>query len=349
MRAMHLSRASQISFDQTASYRRSPLRKGLLSAAFLAAAVSLSGAAPAPVVKVTRGDNRVAVSVEGKPFTEFVYAPDGPRTYFYPVLAPDGTRLTRDFPMVNTPGEEQDHPHHRSLWFAHGSISGVDFWLEKPTSGKVVLVGLDETSSGKVGVIRARHRWEAPGGKLIATDELTVRIQAVPNGRLLDYEITMHALKDEPLVFGDTKEGTMAVRLPLWMTMTHKFKGKEVVGQGHVVNSAGDRDVAAWGKRAAWADYFAPRDGKVYGIAIFDHPANPSHPTWWHARDYGLFAANPFGRHDFEGLKGQPHIGDLTVPAGKSVTFKYRIYIHEGDTTDAHVAEYYRSYAEGAK
>ncbi len=324
-------------------------RAGLLSSAFLAAAASLSAAAPAPLVKVTRGDNRVAISVEGKPFTEFVYGPDVPRSFFYPVLAPDGTRLTRDFPMANTSGEEQDHPHHRSLWFAHGSVSGVDFWLEKPTSGKVVLVSLDETSSGESGVIRAHHRWEAPGGKLVATDNLTVRIHAVPNGRLLDYEITMHALEDSPLVFGDTKEGTMAVRLPLWMTMTHKFKGKEVAGQGHVVNSAGDRDVAAWGKRAAWADYFAPRDGKVYGVAIFDHPTNPRHPTWWHARDYGLFAANPFGRHDFEGLKDQPHLGDLTVPAGKSVTFKYRISVHEGDTTAAKVAEHYRAYAEGGK
>ncbi|HRP06820.1 MAG TPA: hypothetical protein PLV87_18035, partial [Opitutaceae bacterium] len=83
---MHPPQVIRISIEQTASCRRGPLRKGLLSAAFLAVTLSLSAAAPAPVVKVTRGDNRVAVSVEGKPFTEFVYAPEGPRSYFYPVL-----------------------------------------------------------------------------------------------------------------------------------------------------------------------------------------------------------------------------------------------------------------------
>lgn len=312
-------------------------------------ALSLGAAVGSPTVKVTRAENRVKVEVEGRPFTEYVYGPAAPRSFLYPLLAPDGTRLTRDFPMADTPGEEQDHPHHRSVWFAHGNISGVDFWLEKPESGKVVLTSLDETSSGEVGVIRARHRWESAAKKLVATDEVTIRIQAVPEGRLLDYEITMHALKDEPLVFGDTKEGTMAVRVPQWMTLTHKFKGKEVPGKGTLVDSVGDDGAAVWGKRAAWADYWAPHNGRVYGIAIFDHPQNPRHPTWWHARDYGLFAANPFGRHDFEGLKSQPRIGELTVPAGQSVTFRYRLYIHEGDTASAGVAARYRAYARSGK
>lgn len=349
MRIMNLSLMPRTSAARLQSCRGNLFSTGLLPAAFLAAAVSLSAAAPAPAVRVTRGENRVAVSVEGKPFTEFIHGPDAPRSYFYPVLAPDGTRLTRDFPMASTPGEEQDHPHHRSLWFAHGDINGVDFWLEKPTSGRVVLESLDETSSGDVGVIRARHRWQTSEKKLVAREELTVRIRAVPHGRLLDYEITFHALKDSPLVFGDTKEGSMAVRVAQWMTLTHKLKGAAVQGRGSIVNSAGDHDAAAWGRRAAWADYHAPKDGKVYGIAIFDHPSNVRHPTWWHARDYGLFAANPFGRHDFEGLKDQPHIGDLTVPAGKSLTLKYRIYVHEGDTAQAQVAEHYRAYVAGGE
>lgn len=324
-------------------------RAWLAAAAVIASTLTMSAAARVPTVHLTRGENRVTVKVEGKPFTEFVYGADVPRSFLYPLLAPDGTRLTRDYPMADTPGEEQDHPHHRSLWFAHGSVGGVDFWAEKADTGKVILTSLDEASSGEVGVIRARHRWESAEKKLVATDEVTIRIQAVPQGRLLDYEITLHALKDAPLVFGDTKEGTMAVRVPLWMTLTHKFKGKQVPGQGKLVTSTGDENTAVWGKRAPWADYSAPHNGKVYGIAIFDHPKNPRHPTWWHARDYGLFAANPFGRHDFEGLKDQPHIGDLTVPAGQSVTFRYRLYIHEGDTASAGVAERYRTYAQSAK
>ena len=98
-----------------------------------------------------------------------------------------------------------------------------------------------------------------------------------------------------------------------------------------------------WGKRAEWCDYFGPVDGKTVGIAIFDHPGNPRHPTWWHVRDYGLFAANPFGLHDFE--KKPAQAGNMTIAAGKSVTFRYRIYLHEGDDKQAKVAERYQEYA----
>jgi Methane oxygenase PmoA len=102
-----------------------------------------------------------------------------------------------------------------------------------------------------------------------------------------------------------------------------------------------------WGKRADWCEYHAEHGGKTYGIAIFDHPDNLRHPTWWMARDYGLFAANPFGWHDFEGLKDEPHKGDFMVPAGGSLALRYRFYFHEGDEASARVAERCREYAAG--
>jgi len=174
---------------------------------------------------------------------------------------------------------------------------------------------------------------------VVCTDERTLRVYArPPDERLFDFEITLKA-GDNELVFGDSKEGTMAVRIAETMLL----KGK--VGHGHAVNSEGLRDEQAWGKRAAWCDYYGPVDGKVVGIAIFDHPQNPRHPTWWHVRDYGLFAANPFGQHDFEKLADKT-VGNLTVPAGKSVTFRYRFYLHEGDEKQSKVAEKYREYAQ---
>lgn len=116
------------------------------------------------------------------------------------------------------------------------------------------------------------------------------------------------------------------------------------VGKGHFVNAEGHRDEKdAWGKRAAWCDYYGPLDGQVVGVAIFDHPQNPRHPTWWHVRAYGLFAANPFGIHDFE--KKPAGTGNLNVKAGDSVTFRYRFYFHKGDDKQAKVAELYREYA----
>ena len=147
---------------------------------------------------------------------------------------------------------------------------------------------------------------------------------------------------------GDSKEGTMSIRLAQWLTMPHKMQGKDIAGNGHILSAAGDRDGAAWGKRADWCDYYAPRDGRTYGVAIFDHPQNVRHPTWWMARDYGLFAANPFGQGELEPeQKHPPGKGDYTIPAGGSLTLRYRFYFHTGDSAAAGVAEHYADYAAG--
>jgi hypothetical protein len=200
-------------------------------------------------------------------------------------------------------------------------------------------VEFTEVASGKTGVIRTKDRYVTKEGKVICTDDRTLRIYPVKDARIFDFEVTVHA-SEGPLKFGDTKEGTMAMRL----AETMRFKGK--VGKGHIINSEGVRDGATWGKRADWVDYYGPVDGKTVGVAIFDHPSNPRHPTWWHVRDYGLFAANPFGLHEFE--PKQPRgAGDLTVPSGQSITFRYRFYIHNGDEKAAHVAEAYSDYTKG--
>src|SRR5262249_47774002 len=129
---------------------------------------------------------------------------------------------------------------------------------------------------------------------------------------LFDFEITIHASNGE-VTLGDTKEGSMAMRLAETMRLKQP-KGK--AGEGHIVNSEGVRDEQTWCKRADWVDYYGPVDCKIMGVAIFDHPENPRHPTTWHVRDYGLFAANPFGLHDFE--KKPADIGNLVIPTGKS-------------------------------
>jgi len=328
-----------------------PLVLMISSAACLA-----SGVDPATAVKLVPLADRVRVEVGGQLFTEYVHGDGATRPYCYPILAADGTPLTRDFPMkADTPGEDHDHPWHRSLMFAHSMVGGVDFWNEgggdagksPKNKGRTVQETVVEATSGSVGVLRTRDRWVAPDGKLVCTDERTICFHASPAGRFIDYEVTLHALPDEPLLLGDNKDGTMAIRLAQWMTMPHKYEKRDLPGNGHIVASTGQRDAAVWGKRADWCDYHAPRDGKTYGVAIFDHPQNLRHPTWWMARDYGLFGANPFGQHDYEDLKDQPHIGDYTIPAGGSLTLRYRFYFHLGDETTAQVAQHYADYAAG--
>lgn len=325
----------------------------VLRALLFAAVVSQASASGARVT-LTRLEDRVRVEIDGALFTEYVFGDGASRPYCYPVLSADGTSLTRDFPMMDTRAEETDHPWHRCITFTHASVNGIDFWNEgtggtrsPKAKGRSTHNSFVEISSGDAGVITTRNRWTAPDGRLICTDERTLRFHATSAGRFIDFEITMRALPDEPLEFGDNKDGTMGYRVPLWMTLPHKYKDQPVPGTGHLLTSTGIRDADVWGKRAAWCDYHAPHNGNTYGVAIFDHPRNFRHPTWWMARDYGLFAANPFGQHDFEVLKDQPTIGNHTIPAGGFLTMRYRFYFHEGDPVAAKVAEHYNDYAAG--
>lgn len=287
-------------------------------------------------VRITELTNRLRVEIGGKLFTEYYFK--DPRPFCYPLIGPGELPLTRNFPMQNVPGEDQDHPHHRSLWFTHGSVNGIDFWSETPNAGKISHEKFLQIKSGKkTGTIKSRNQWVTTNGVVVCKDERTLKIYAdkTNSPRVFDFEITLRAPKTNALVLGDTKEGSMAVRVAKSMQLLH--------GDGHIVMSTGARDGETWGKRAAWCDYFGPVDGKIAGIAIFDHPKNPRHPTWWHVRDYGLFAANPFGQHDFEKKpKGE---GDLTVPAGQSITFRYRFILHEGNEKESGLQNLYENYS----
>ncbi len=310
----------------------------LACAAFPAFSPLVSASSPEGV-HITKLPDRLRVEINGHLFTEYHFK-DVPRPFCYPVLGPDDLPMTRNWPMENGANEEHDHPHHRSLWFAHGSVNGQDFWSEEKGHGRTVHERFTQIKSGKSeGVIRSRNKWVAADGTVVCTDDRTLRFYnpGQANERVLDYEVTLRA-SHGTVTLGDTKEGTMAMRL----APTLRLKGK--VGQGHIVLSTGVRDGSTWGKRADWCDYYGPVEGKTVGVAIFDHPQNPRHPTWWHVRDYGLFAANPFGEHDFEHLPDKT-AGNLTIPAGQSLTFRYRFYFHEGDDQQAKVAERYQDYA----
>jgi sugar phosphate isomerase/epimerase len=291
-------------------------------------------------VKIDDVDKKLRVEINGKLFTEYNFQ-DVPRPFFYPVIGPTGVPIIRHYPMnpdLDKGGDKLDHPHHKSLWFTHGEVNGQDFWGEGSKSGKIVHDKLLKVSSGpQVGVIQAHNKWIAKSGEVVCTDTRTHRFYNRPDGQMMDFEITIHASEGK-VVLGDTKEGSMAIRL----ASTMREKGD--VAQGHIINSEGHHgEEEAWGKRAKWCDYYGPVKDRVVGVAIFDHPQNPKHPTWWHVRDYGLFAANPFGVHNFENKpKG---IGDITIPAGESLTFKYRFYFHKGDDKQGKVAEHYREYA----
>jgi sugar phosphate isomerase/epimerase len=285
-------------------------------------------------VKIIDLGTKLIVEINGELFTEYNFK-DGTFPYFYPVIGPAGVNITRNWPMKEGKDEAHDHRHHRALWFTHGDVNGHDFW--SGGAEKIVHDEFVKISSGPdVGVVQSRNKYVDKEGQLVCTDTRTYRFYNRADCRMTDFEVTIHASHGK-VVLGDTKEGSMAIRL----APTMRVEGD--VAQGHIINSEGHRDNQAWGKRAAWCDYYGPVNDEVVGVAIFDHPDNPRHPTWWHVRTYGLFAANPFGVHDFE--RKPKGTGDLTIQAGQSVTFKYRFYFHKGDEKQGKVAEHYREYA----
>ena len=284
------------------------------------------------------------VFVGGKLLT--VYRTDEPsKPYYYPVIGPTGEPISRAYPIKkDVEGEDHDHPHHRSLWFTHGSINGYDFWasdpLNKPspkfgsireTSRKVVAAG------AAVGVLRTTDDWLGPDGKRVCEDERVVRFFDTQKARIIDFDVTIKAT-DGPLTFGDTKEGMFGIRVASSMDVV---KGK-TRGEGKITTAEGITDDNAWGKASPWIDYTGPVAGKTVGVAILNHPESFRYPTTWHVRTYGLFAANPFGWHDF----GMKKSAEYVVPKGESIRFRYRLILHEGDTASAHIADAFQAYAE---
>ncbi len=281
-------------------------------------------------VALEKKDDRVIIRIGNDPFTEVRFKGDS-KQFLYPLLSPDGSHVTRRWPEEDVQGEEHDHPHHRGLWFAHGDVNGFDFWTGEMGKSRIDLVEVVEAKGGEdSGVLRVKSAWNHEKEHVL--DEVrTYRFSGTEGTRTIDVEIALTA-PDKDAVFGDTKEGTMALRL----AETLRLKG--AAAQGKARNSEGVAGAEIWGKRAKFVAYEGPIGEKAekIGVALFDDPKNPRYPTWWHARDYGLFAANPFGQHDFEGKAEKS--GNLTIPKGSTVTFRYRLVIYRGEKSLADLA-----------
>ena len=320
----------------------------LLRSLFVAIPLFLTfGPAARGEVTLTQSDGRIRVDVDGDLFTEYHF--EGQRKpILYPVIGPHGIGMTRNYPMVpDSTGEAHDHPHHQSIWFTHGNINGVDFWSIAKEAGTVHHEAFQKLENGaQQAVLASTNRWVSEPGKLICTDSRELVFLVDGEDRSVDWTITIHASEGD-VTFGDTKEGAMGIRTnPLLRLAASPDRGVPSV-TGKAVNSEGDEGNALWGKRARWVDYWGTIQNHVVGIAIFDHPENPRHPTWWHARTYGLVAANPFGIHNFENKPAG--VGDFTLPSGQSLTFRYRFVFHQGDAEQANVKERYDIFADSSQ
>ncbi|MDG2423156.1 MAG: PmoA family protein [Phycisphaerales bacterium] len=250
------------------------------------------------------------ITVGDLPFT--TYHAVLPRPYLYPVRTADGRYITRGYPMDPHPDEASDHPHHVSLWFAHGDVNGKDFWQGQ--ANRIETLSMTRLDDGLV----IENQWLDADDKLACSETREIQFAGRSDERTIDWDIELVS-PNEPLRMGDTKEGSLAIRLapPL------RLDGN--LAHGQYLTSEGLRDAEAWGSRARWVACTGLLEGGPVTVAIFDHPGNPNHPTWWHARDYGLFAANPFGRQDFESSTGPT--GAVMALDGVPLQMRYRVLI----------------------
>ena len=306
---------------------------GIRIATFLLAALPLLAAGPE--VSFLRQPGRIAVSIGGRPFTNLYYGPEWPQPFLHPLRTSDGVSIIRGYPVEKVEGESQDHIWHHGLWYAHGDINGVDFWRDKgpEATGRIVPAGEPKASGDTVAGV---FRFVAPGGKDLGAIEQSFRFRARGETRIVDVRITVRAPKENPLKFGDTEEGALGIR---FRDEFREDRGAAITNSDGLV---GTKQV--WGRRASWVDYTATVDGRQMGATIFDHPANPKYPAFWHARGYGLCAANPFGEHDF--MKDKTRDGSYTVPAGSSAVFRYRVAVHSGPLSPADAASLATDFAK---
>lgn len=287
----------------------------------------------APVMTFEAKDGEVRVLADGKLFCAYVFS-DVAKPMVYPLNAPDGTRLNREFPMTTVEGEPMDHPHHTSLWYAHQDANGVDTWNFK--KGKIEVQGepVVKLEDGAV-VVRAKADWKSAEGAVVGREEAEYRFGVLPGGeRFVDVAVKLSGAGG-PLKMGDAKDGVLAVRL----RPEFDFKNDKT----RALNSEGDDKKTIWSKRGRWVHYETTVGGSDCGVAMFDDPKNTLSPPRWHARDYGLLSVNPFGEKSFD--KKSTKEGGYTIEEGKSAGFRYRVLFYNGRKNAADVENLWRAFS----
>lgn len=310
---------------------------------------SAYGADSAKGVKVTPNDaqRRVDITIDGRPFTSYIWPTTLKKPTLFPLITDDGITVTRGYPLEPRPGERVDHPHHAGLWFNYGNANEFDFWNNsdaikpenRPKMGDVVFKRILDTSSGSdKAELSVESTWITGQNQPILDQTTRYVFSRRNHARVIDQIITLKAL--DHVVFRDDKEGLLGIRVAHWLESPTEKGGVFTDAGGRAtrvaatdnsgatgvyLTSEGVKGDAAWGTRGRWCSLTGHTDDHTVTIAIFDHPGNPGFPTYWHARGYGLFAANPLGRSIFN-PKEPPF--DFTLDKGRTATFRYRVVLY---------------------
>lgn len=293
-------------------------------------------------------DNKIDVMIGRQLFTSFLYPDTLEKPVLYPVITLSGTDVTRGFPMNPKAGDPTDHPHHIGIWFNFENVNGLDFWNnsyaipkeKKNLYGWIKTDKILETKSGNKGVLVYHAAWTNQKNETLLEETTRLEFSEVGHKRIIDRITILKA--NTAVTFTDAKDGLLGMRLAHQLqipaTQDQKFTddkgnvtvvkgGSDTIANGNYITSEGKQGNDAWSTRAAWCKAYGKMGNDSVSVVIIDHPQNPNYPTFWHARGYGLFAANPLGEKIFTNDKSAKN---LKLKSGEAVTFRYRIVVDEG-------------------
>lgn len=325
------------------------LRRGWGGLLFLFVASSAFSQNPSTVKLVKDPKAKKIDVIIGKQlFTSFLYPDTLEKPVLYPVFTLSGTDVTRGFPLNPKAGDPTDHPHHIGIWFNYENVNGLDFWNnsyaipkeKKSQYGWVKTDKITEMKSGATGMLAYHAAWTNQKNETLLEENTKLEFSEVGHKRIIDRTTTLTAKTD--VKFTDAKDGLLGMRLAHELQIPtdqdQKFTddkgnvtvvkgGTDKVANGNYVTSEGKMGNDAWSTRAAWCKVYGKMGNDSISVVIIDHPQNPNYPTFWHARGYGLFAANPLGEKIFTNGKSEKN---LSLKPGESVTFRYRVVVDEG-------------------
>jgi len=314
-----------------------------------------------------KSGQKVDVLVDGKLFTSYLYTDKLPvlkKPVLYPIVSANGVTITRGFPLDPRPGERTDHPHHIGLWLNYGDVNGLDFWnnsdaIPEERKNEMGIIRnekiLGMKNDGDKAELTVAANWLNPDGSVLLKEKTVYTFTARKDARIIDRKTTLTAL-DKTVMFKDNKEGMLGMRMarqlelpsskPVVLSDSHGKKTRVAKMDnagvtGNYLNSEGVTGGDVWGKRARWCALSGTIDSKDVTVVIMDRPGNVGYPTYWHARGYGLFAANPLGQKIFS--NGEQELNFALKPH-ESVTFNYRIEILNGKQDKEQIEKEYQQF-----
>jgi hypothetical protein len=301
-------------------------------------------------IRANKAQKRVDITVDGKPFTSYIYPDELMKPVLYPLRTSRGTLVTRGWPMDPRPGERLDHPHHVGLWFNYGNVNGLDFWNnstaippeKKSGFGTIKHVSINKmTADDDKAVLDVTMNWLKPDGTILLKEDTKYVFTKEGQQLAIEFTTKLTSLKED-VSFPDNKEGLLGIRVARELehpsTEPQKFTDANGIATevaklnnegvtGKYRSSEGIEGDSVWGTRGKWVTLNGKIGDEPISLVILDNPQNVGYPTYWHARGYGLFAANPLGQKEFS--KGKVVL-NYKLKASQSVIFKYKVLINSG-------------------